>query len=68
VEIERRALAVGAQLIALNVNRRNPARQAYERLGFAITGELVTDIGAGFVIDDYRMEKILDEERRSLNQ
>lgn len=43
----------------LNVNKYNPAVQAYRRLGFNIVQDIVTDIGGGFVMDDYRMEKSL---------
>ena len=28
----------------------------YEHLGFSITGQVQTDIGGGFVMDDYVME------------
>lgn len=47
-------------LLWLTVNKGNPAVQAYQRLGFRIAAELVMDIGGGFVMDDYRMEKALD--------
>jgi hypothetical protein len=33
--------------------------QTYERLGFRIESPLVMDIGNGFVMDDFRMEKAL---------
>lgn len=48
-------------LLWLTVNKGNPSVQAYERLGFRIAAELVMDIGGGFVMDDYRMEKALQE-------
>ena len=32
---------------------------AYERMGFRITGEVLTEIGGGFVMDDYAMERVL---------
>jgi hypothetical protein len=35
------------------------AINAYKRWGFRITDEVVADIGEGFVMDDYRMEKLL---------
>lgn len=44
----------------LTVNKGNPAVQAYQRLGFRIAADLVMDIGGGFVMDDYRMEKALE--------
>ena len=43
--------------IYLTVNKHNHlAIQAYQKLGFQITSELVTDIGRGFVMDDYILE------------
>ena len=50
----------GCSRIWLTVNRMNRiAISAYERWGFRISGEVVADIGEGFVMDDYRMEKQL---------
>jgi GNAT superfamily N-acetyltransferase len=46
-------------LLWLTVNKGNPSVQAYQRLGFRIAADLVMDIGGGFVMDDYRMEKPL---------
>jgi diamine N-acetyltransferase len=46
-------------LLWLTVNKGNPAVQAYQRMGFQVAAELVMDIGGGFVMDDYRMEKAL---------
>jgi len=46
----------------LTVNKGNPAVRAYERLGFSIAAPIVMDIGGGFVMDDYRMEKVLARE------
>lgn len=44
--------------ITLKVNRHNQASiRAYESFGFRIAAALVTDIGDGFVMDDFRMEK-----------
>lgn len=48
----------GARKIALTVNKGNRlALAVYERLGFRNVEALVTDIGGGFVMDDYRLEK-----------
>jgi diamine N-acetyltransferase len=57
--IEELARRRGLDLLWLTVNKGNPAVQAYERLGFRIAADLVMDIGGGFVMDDYRMEKPL---------
>ncbi len=46
--------------IWLTVNKRNPSMAVYERLGFLTKKELVTDIGAGFVMDDFVMEKTVE--------
>lgn len=44
--------------IALTVNKNNVRSiEAYQSMGFSITGAVVQDIGGGFVMDDYRMEK-----------
>jgi GNAT superfamily N-acetyltransferase len=57
--IEGLARRRGLSLLWLTVNKGNPSVQAYQRLGFRIAAELVMDIGGGFVMDDYRMEKPL---------
>jgi GNAT superfamily N-acetyltransferase len=46
----------GLSKITLTVHKQNPSVKVYERLGFGIIGPLMTDIGHGFVMDDYRME------------
>jgi ribosomal protein S18 acetylase RimI-like enzyme len=43
----------------LNVNKYNSAIQFYHKIGFEIAKEEVIDIGNGFVMDDYVMEKQL---------
>lgn len=58
--IEGLARRRGLSSLWLTVNKGNSAVKAYERLGFRIAAELVMDIGGGFVMDDYRMEKALD--------
>lgn len=57
--IEGLARRRGLSLLWLTVNKGNPSVQAYQRLGFRIAAELVMDIGGGFVMDDFRMEKAL---------
>ena len=45
--------------ISLKVNKYNTASiAAYERLGFKNVKASVTDIGNGFVMDDFEMEKL----------
>lgn len=49
--------ARGLSAVRLTVNRHNAVAIAvYERTGFARTGEVVTDIGGGYVMDDYVFE------------
>lgn len=43
--------------VFLNVNKYNKAKGFYEKLGFQITKEEVIDIGQGYIMDDYVMEK-----------
>lgn len=43
--------------IWLTVNKYNPSYEAYKKMGFNTIKEAVTDIGGGFVMDDYIMEK-----------
>ena len=47
----------GATALRLNVNRNNKARAFYEKLGFEIIGTEDIDIGNGFYMNDYVMEK-----------
>lgn len=46
--------------LVLNVNRSNKAIQFYKHYGFVITGEEDIDIGNGFLMEDYIMEKTLN--------
>jgi diamine N-acetyltransferase len=57
--IEQLARRRELQMLWLTVNKGNPAVNAYKRLGFRIAADLIIDIGGGFVMDDYRMEKPL---------
>jgi ribosomal protein S18 acetylase RimI-like enzyme len=49
----------GATAIQLQVNRHNKAKDFYEKLGFVIIEEKDFDIGHGFFMNDYVMEKKL---------
>ena len=58
---ERYCRQQGFNSIWLTVNRHNQtAIHFYLRQGFINTGTLVQDIGAGFVMDDFKMLKNLD--------
>jgi GNAT superfamily N-acetyltransferase len=54
------ARRLGAHRLMLAVNKRNHrAIAAYRRNGFAVAEAVVTDIGGGFVMDDYLMARDL---------
>ena len=56
--VEHAAARMGMRSIKLRVNKNNAtAIRAYLRRGFKFAGDEVTDIGGGFVMDDYWMEK-----------
>ncbi len=57
---EQEARQRGARRLILSVNKHNAkAIAAYQRNGFVIAGPAVTDIGGGFVMDDFVMAKEL---------
>ena len=47
--------------LSLNVNCHNKAIQFYEKMGFRHVGSEKIDIGQGYVMDDFVMEKSLEE-------
>ena len=49
----------GATALQLQVHRKNKARNFYEKLGFVIIEEKDFDIGQGFFMNDFVMEKKL---------
>jgi diamine N-acetyltransferase len=51
--------ALGATALRLNVNRHNKAKSFYEKQQFAVIQEEDIDIGNGFLMNDYVMEKKL---------
>jgi len=58
--VKEDALRMGAKLLYLFVNKNNTkAIRSYERFGFVKARAVITDIGSGFVMDDYRMELVL---------
>ncbi len=62
---ERLAHERGLQKIVLTVNKNNAgAIRAYEKIGFKNVSSLVQDIGGGFIMDDYRMEKAVHATRQ----
>jgi RimJ/RimL family protein N-acetyltransferase len=59
-QVEGEVRTGGARRLILSVNKRNTkAITAYKRNGFVIVESVVTDIGGGFVMDDYVMARDL---------
>ncbi len=57
---ESLAKARNMSKIALTVNKNNlNSIGAYEKMGFKNVGPVIQDIGNGFAMDDYKMEKIV---------
>ena len=58
--IENQAKTKGCNKIRLTVNKYNTnSIKVYEKIGFLKTVAIVMDIGNGYVMDDYTMEKFL---------
>jgi diamine N-acetyltransferase len=58
--VEEQAKMRGCRRLVLQVNKRNDiAVDFYRKAGFTVREESVFDIGNGFVMDDYVMEKAL---------
>jgi GNAT superfamily N-acetyltransferase len=55
--IEHLARQAGDQGLSLNVNRYNPAVGFYEHLGFVRVASEDIDIGQGYLMEDYVMER-----------
>lgn len=59
--VEAEARRQGRTTLTLRTNRHNRiALAAYQKYGFIVTAQVVTEIGEGFVMDDYVLEKTLD--------
>ncbi len=74
--IGRKAVAFAAEIakkrnlsrITLTVNKGNISSiKAYEKIGFVNNGSIVSDIGHGFVMDDFRMEKLVSMNKEEFN-
>lgn len=57
--VETAAKNLGGKLLQLNVNRNNNAKFFYEKNGFSIIKQEDIDIGDGYFMNDYVMEKSL---------
>ena len=49
----------GGQILDLTVNRKNPAQNFYHKMGFTIAREEDKDIGDGFFMNDFVMERMV---------
>ena len=49
----------GGTCIVLQVNKKNTARKFYENNGFSLKYEAIFEIGNGFVMDDFVLERML---------
>jgi ribosomal protein S18 acetylase RimI-like enzyme len=58
-EIETRAKNLQNDILFLNVNRFNKAQHFYKKLGFEIAFEEDIEIGNGYLMEDFVMEKKL---------
>ena len=57
--IEKEAKKHHQKAMLLNVNKYNVAKDFYKKIGFTIDHEEVIDIGNGYVMDDYVMQKLI---------
>lgn len=56
--VEQMCKQNGQSIIWLTVNKHNSGSiEAYKKMGFVCTESIVQDIGNGFYMDDYKMEK-----------
>ncbi|SEA27824.1 GNAT family N-acetyltransferase [Pedobacter hartonius] len=58
-EVRDKAIELGAKGLLVNVNRYNKARDFYEKAGFKIKETVDIEIGDGFFMNDYVMERTL---------
>lgn len=57
--VENVAKSMGGARLQLNVNRANPAIDFYSHQGYGIIKAEDLDIGQGYMMNDYVMEKVL---------
>ena len=56
-EIENRSKAIKNDVLFLNVNRFNKAQYFYKKLGFEVAYQEDIEIGNGYLMEDFVMEK-----------
>lgn len=59
-EVVNNVLMEGGKYLRLNVNRYNKAKDFYESAGFKIKESVDNEIGNGFLMNDYIMEKTIE--------
>jgi ribosomal protein S18 acetylase RimI-like enzyme len=57
--IEKLALENNSSSILLNVNRFNKALNFYQKMGFNVIDEVNIEIGNGYLMEDFVMEKVI---------
>jgi len=57
--IEKLAKENGSAAVSLNVNKFNNAFSFYKKAGYEVVGEEDIEIGRGYLMEDYKMEKQL---------
>lgn len=58
--VEKRAKQLHLKKITLAVNKNNnDSIAAYRKMGFSVDRPILTDIGSGFFMDDYFMQKLI---------
>ncbi len=63
--VESSARERGLGFVTLTVNKNNSdSIKAYESMGFVNEGPLETDIGGGFVMDDFLMRKMISKDQK----
>ncbi|MDC9722594.1 MAG: GNAT family N-acetyltransferase [Urechidicola sp.] len=56
--LQQKAIENNLHSISLTVNKQNTvAIKAYKKMGFIRTDSIITDIGQGFMMDDFKMVK-----------
>lgn len=58
-EVEQQVKAIGKNKLFLNVNRYNPAKNFYAKMGYEVADVEDINIGNDFFMNDYVMSKIL---------
>ncbi len=58
-EVCVKSIEQGGTSIELQVNKKNTARKFYENNGFSLKHEAIFEIGNGFVMDDFVLERRL---------